>query len=81
MRLQGDFPDDVHPKRKPYPDLIIAVKQDETGQIFLDMLELPSKDDCFSALPHAPYGQNPKLGNLHPSMIRVAAAALAARLG
>lgn len=38
-------------------------------------LELPFNDDWFSAPPHAPHGQIPKLGTLHPSMVRIAAAA------
>jgi len=38
-------------------------------------LELPYNDDYFSVPPHAPHGQNPKLGTLHPSMVRIAAAA------
>ncbi|MFM7570394.1 MAG: hypothetical protein ACKO8O_17060 [Betaproteobacteria bacterium] len=42
------------------------------------VLELPYNDDCFSVPPHAPHGQNPKLGTLHPSMVRTAAAAFAA---
>jgi len=42
------------------------------------MLELPYNDDYFSVPPHAPHGQIPKLGTLHPSMVRIAAAAFAA---
>ena len=38
-------------------------------------LELPFNDDWFSVPPHAPHGQTPKLGTLHPSMVRIAAAA------
>jgi hypothetical protein len=38
-------------------------------------LELPFNDDWFSVPPHAPHGQIPKLGTLHPSMVRIAAAA------
>lgn len=41
-------------------------------------LELPFNDVYFSVPPHAPCGQNPKLGTLHPSMVRIAAAAFAA---
>jgi len=37
-------------------------------------LELPFNDDWFSVPPHAPHGQTPKLGTLHPSMVRIAAA-------
>lgn len=43
-----------------------------------NILELPFNDNYFSVPPHAPYGQNPKLGTLHPSMVRVAASAFAA---
>ena len=42
------------------------------------MLELPYNDDYFSVPPLAPHGQTPKLGTLHPSMVRIAAAAFAA---
>jgi hypothetical protein len=42
------------------------------------MLELPHNDDYFSVPPHAPHGQSPQLGTLHPSMVRIAAAAFAA---
>lgn len=41
-------------------------------------LELPYNDAYFSVPPCAPYGQLPKLGTLHPSMVRIAAAAFAA---
>ncbi len=115
------FPDHIHPKPKPRPALILAVKEDDAGCIFVTVaygtsqktnrlyggefritkvehpaayasaglshdtkfdlknaLELPFHDDWFSVPPHAPHGQNPKLGTLHPSMVRVAAAAFAA---
>ncbi len=42
------------------------------------MLELPYNDDHFSVPPHAPHGQTRKLGTLHPSRVRIAAAAFAA---
>jgi hypothetical protein len=42
------------------------------------VLELPFNDACFSVPPHAPHGQFPKLGILHPSMVRIAATAFAA---
>ena len=41
-------------------------------------LELPFNDAYFSIPPHAPHGQIPKLGTLHPSMVRIAAAAFSA---
>jgi hypothetical protein len=43
-----------------------------------NMLELPFNDAYFSVPPHAPHGQTPQLGTLHPSMVRVAAIAFAA---
>ncbi len=42
------------------------------------VLELPFTSDYFSVPPHAPFGQTPRLGTLHPSLVRVAAAAFAA---
>jgi len=41
-------------------------------------LDLPFNDAYFSVPPHAPHGQTPKLGMLHPSMVRIAAAAFEA---
>ena len=38
-------------------------------------IELPYNDAYFSIPPTAPFGQNPKLGILHPSMVKAAAAA------
>lgn len=40
--------------------------------------ELDYNDIWFGVPPHAPHGQNPKLGMLHPSLFRGAAAARAA---
>jgi hypothetical protein len=114
------FPDNIHPKPKPRPGLIVSTKVDDEGMIFLSVaygtsqktdrlysgefritkaehpaahksaglsydtkfdlskvLELPFNDAYFSVPPHAPQGQNPKLGTLHPSMVRVAGAAFA----
>ena len=42
------------------------------------VLELPFNDAYFSVPPQAPHGQNPKLGTLHPSMVRIAASAFSA---
>lgn len=42
-----------------------------------NVLELPFNDVYFSVPPHAPHGQIPRLGTLHPSMVRIAAAAFA----
>jgi hypothetical protein len=39
------------------------------------VLELPFNDAYFLVPPHAPHGQIPKLGTLHPSMVRIAASA------
>jgi len=44
------------------------------------ILELPFNDTYFSVPPKAPYGQIPKLGALHPSMVRIAAAACSAAI-
>jgi hypothetical protein len=43
-----------------------------------NILELPFNDAYFSIPSHAPHGQTPKLGTLHPSMVRIAASAFAA---
>ena len=43
-----------------------------------NVLELPFNDAYFSVPPHAPHGQAPKHGTLHPSMIRITAAAFEA---
>jgi len=115
------FPDNIHPKPKPRPGLIISTKEDDQGMIFVsvayetsqktdrlyseefkisksehsaayasaglsydtkfdlkNILELPFNDSYFSVPPHAPHGQTPKLGTLHPSMVRTAVAAFAA---
>jgi len=115
------FPDNIHPKPKPRPALILATKEDEVGLIFVQLaygtrqktnrlysgefritktehpsafasaglsydtkfdlksvLELPFNDGYYSVPPHAPHGQHPKLGTLHPSMVRIAAAAFEA---
>ena len=115
------FPDNIHPKPKPRPGLIVSTKGDDEGNIFVsvaygtsqktnrlysgelritkdehpaayasaglsydtkfnlrNVLELPFNSDYFSVPPQAPQGQNPKLGSLHPSMVRIAGAAFAA---
>ena len=43
-----------------------------------NVLELPFNDAYFSVPPHAPHGQIPKLGILHPSVVRIAASAFLA---
>ena len=45
---------------------------------FRNVLELPFNNIYFSVPAMAPYGQNPQLGILHPSMTRIAAAAFSA---
>lgn len=115
------FPDNIHPKPKPRPGLIIATQEDDEGRVFVSVaygtsqkidrlysgefriaqgehpaaytaaglsfdtkfdlgkvLDLPFNDAYFSVPPHAPFGQIPKLGTLHASMVRIAAAAFAA---
>lgn len=42
------------------------------------LVELPHTTQWFSVPPHAPHGQNPRLGTLHPSLMRAVAAALGA---
>ena len=37
---------------------------------FYSMVELPFNDQWFKPPPHAPHGQIPKLGVLHPSLMR-----------
>ncbi len=118
------FPDNINPKPKPRPGLILSVKQVQEDQFtvalaygtsqntnrFLrgefriingehsaafasaglsydtkfglrNVLELPFNDTYFSVPPQAPHGQLPKLGTLHPSMVRIAATANAAARG
>jgi hypothetical protein len=115
------FPDHIRPRPKPRPGLIVSVKEDEHGHLFVsvaygtsqkinrlysgefritqqehpsayqaaglsydtkfnlkNILELPFLEDYFSVPPHAPHGQTPKLGTLHPSMVKIAAAAFGA---
>ena len=42
---------------------------------FKVVLKLPWTDQFFKVPPRAPHGQTPKLGTLHPSLIRAAKAA------
>jgi hypothetical protein len=37
---------------------------------FRDVVELPFNEEWFKPPPHAPYGRIPKLGVLHPSLMR-----------
>ena len=115
------FPDDIHPRLKPRPALILAVFDDDapnfnvrvaygtsqrTTSLFrgefailrssnpaafdaaglsfdtkFDLrqaLDLPYCADWFSVPPSAPHGQTPKLGTLHPSLVRAVQAAFRA---
>ena len=38
------------------------------------LVELPYTTQWFAVPPHAPHGQNPRLGTLHPSLMCAAAA-------
>jgi hypothetical protein len=42
---------------------------------FKRRIELPFDETYFGVAPGAPFGQNPKLGTLHPSLMRRVAAA------
>lgn len=44
-------------------------------------IDLPFSTDWFSVPPAAPHGQTPKLGTLHPSLVRAVQAAHAAAQG
>ena len=115
------FPDDIHPRPKPRPALILAVFEDDapefsvrvaygTSQRTDDLhrgefailrvqnsaafeaaglsfdtkfdlkqaLDLPFSTAWFSVPPAAPQGQTPKLGTLHPSLVRAVQAAFKA---
>ncbi len=47
---------------------------------FHSVVELPFNDHWFKPPPHAPFGQTPKLGVLHPSLMRRVQAAWEAAL-
>jgi hypothetical protein len=115
------FPDQIHPRPKPRPALILAVFDDNAPQFevrvgygtsqrttFLhrgefsilrarnaaayaaaglsydtkfdlrQVLDLPYTSEWFSVPPAAPHGQTPKLGTLHPSLVRAVEAAFRA---
>ena len=112
------FPDNIHPRPKPRPALVLAVFDDDAPQFHVkvaygtsqrtttlykgefailrqqhgaafeaaglsfdtkfDMkqaLDLPYSTDWFSVPPAAPHGQTPRLGTLHPSLVRATGAA------
>jgi hypothetical protein len=107
------FPDDIHPRPKARPALILAVFDDDPPRFVVRVaygtsqrttslhrgefailrernpaayeaaglsydtkfnlkqaLDLPYDATWFSVLPAAPHGQTPKLGTLHPSLVR-----------
>ncbi len=115
------FPDNVTPRAKPRPALILVVLDDAAPQFEVRVaygtsqrttalhsgefailrsrnpaafeaaglsydtkfdlrraLDLPYSTDWFSVPPAAPHGQNPKLGTLHPSLVRAIQAAFRA---
>ncbi len=115
------FPDDIHPRPKPRPALVLVVFDDDAPQFtvrvaygtnqrtttlyrgeFLisrqqnptayaaaglsydtkfnlrQVLDLPYDTEWFSVPPAAPHGQTPKLGLLHPSLMRTVQAAYSA---
>lgn len=112
------FPDNINPRPKPRPALILVVFDDDAPEFTVrvaygtsqrtttlyrgefailrdkypaayeeahlsydtkfnlrQILELPFSIDWFSVPPAAPQGQIPKLGTLHPSMVRAVQAA------
>ena len=115
------FPDNIHPKPKPRPALILTVFDDAAPQFEVRVvygtsqrtttlyrgefsilrarnpadyeaaglsydtkfdlkqtLDLPYTTGWFSVPPAAPQGQIPKLGTLHPSLVRALEAAFRA---
>ena len=115
------FPDEIHPRAKPRPALVLAVFDDEAPQLTVRVvygtsqrtttlhrgefsilrsrnmvayataglsydtkfdlkqtLDLPHTTEWFSVPPAAPHGQTPKLGTLHPSLVRAVQAAFRA---
>jgi len=118
------FPDDVHPRPKPRPALIVVVFDDNAPHFVVRVaygtsqrtttlyrgefsilrernpaayeaaglsydtkfdlrltVDLPYTTDWFSVPPAAPHGQSPKLGTLHPSLVRAVQAAFEAAKG
>ena len=115
------FPDNIHPRPKPRPALILAVFDDNAPQFDVRVAygtsqrttslhrgefailqdrnaaaytppglstaqksdrsqarDLPYTSEWFSVPLAAPHGQTPKLGTLHPSMVRAVEAAFRA---
>ena len=118
------FPDDIHPRPKPRPVLILVVFDDDAPQFTVRVafgtsrrtttlygggvsilrgrhsaayeaaglsydtkfdlrqsVDLPFTTEWFSVPPAAPHGQTPKLGTLHPSLVRAVQAAFRAAAG
>ncbi len=118
------FPDDINPRPKPRPALILAVFDNDPphfearvaygtsqrtttlhrGEFGIlrernpaaysaaglsydtkfdlkQMIDLPYTTEWFSVPPAAPHGQCPKLGTLHPSLVRAVQAAFRATAG
>jgi len=118
------FPDNVHPRPKPRPALILAVFDDDAPRFSVRVaygasqrtttlyqgefsivrnhnptayaaaglsydtkfnlgqtVDLPYTTEWFSVPPAAPHGQTPKLGILHPSLVRATQAAYRATIG
>ncbi len=117
------FPDDIRPRPKPRPALILAVFDDDAPRFTVrvaygtsqrtttlyrgefailkarnpaayataglsydtkfdlkQVLDLPWSTEWFSVPPAAPHGQIPKLGVLHPSLVRALQAAFQAAI-
>jgi hypothetical protein len=115
------FPDNVTPRPKPRPALVLAVFDDDAPEFTVcvaygtsqrtttlhrgefsilrdrnpvafqaaglsydtkfdlrQAVDLPYTTDWFSVPPAAPHGQNPRLGTLHPSLVRAVEAAFRA---
>jgi hypothetical protein len=115
------FQDDINPRAKPRPALILIVYDDEAPQFTVRVaygtsqratslrrgefailrdrnpvayaiaglsydtkfnlkhaIDLPYTTEWFSVPPAAPLGQTPKLGTLHPSLVRAVQAAFRA---
>lgn len=112
------FPDNIHPRPKPRPALVLVVYDDDAPEFSVSVaygtsqrttslhrgefailrvrspaayaaaglshdtkfdlrqtVVLPYTTDWFSVPPAAPHGQVPKLGTLHPSVVRAVEAA------
>ena len=59
-------------------DSVLAHLLDRSFDIAIKEKLAPFNNAYFSVPPRAPVGQIPKLGTLHPSMVRIAATAFVA---